>query len=141
MVDDREGVRQANAQGLDAVMAESRQLIPAREINQWRPTQRVMGFIHGVEGNLVCIATDGIQGIFMRNDGTSLLGHVGEFEWTTPKTVKFTIETEEETKSLTITTKKGAPPALYGLRKEKPTKGEGKKQKRKSKRQQLLELL
>lgn len=121
-LEDRERIRQLNAEAMGRVLVETSISIRPDALSKWRPTRRVRGTIRGVVGEVWCLATDGILGVFVFDGGNAhgalgkaFLGHVMCFEWTaTDMAEPFKDEETGETTYHVTITGVGAPPTLYG---------------------------
>lgn len=60
--------------------AEYHLYIPQKKLHEWRPTQRLEGSIVGVKEYLTVIATDGVLGFFLTDDGMVFQGHIQCFD-------------------------------------------------------------
>jgi hypothetical protein len=122
LVDLRDAARSANEQGMNEVLRESGMTIEGSRMRGWRVTKRTAGHIKGVAGNLTCIATDGNLGIFVRNEGGALWGHVQRFIWDETKEIVLKVKDEfGEDRYVVREVGSGAPPPKFGT----PKKEEG----------------
>jgi hypothetical protein len=99
----------------------SRHTLVMHDLRGWRATSPTLGRIEGVEGNLVCVATDGNLGVFERADGTALLGHVQNFIWANVKEI--TLKYKDEfgcDRFIQREIDRGAPPPKFGKPKADP---------------------
>ena len=103
-----------NRRALVELMLEHNITIPAKQFDKWRPTVRKTGRIDGVSNGLTCIATDGLQGYFLRQDREPLIGHVHWFKWDEPD-VSYVpyIDEHGQKKFFKQVTDHGAPGALF----------------------------
>jgi hypothetical protein len=69
-----------NRNSLIELMQRYNLLIPARAMQLWRPTERALGAIDGLRGRLEIIATDGILGWFITEEGDAWCGHIQFFD-------------------------------------------------------------
>ncbi len=98
----RARVRQLNSDAMVAVLNETGMTLPAHTLREWRPTTRVTGYVNGITvGNVWCLATNGLLGLFTYWNGVAFLGHIKNFVWTEPVVTMFGVRAS------------GAPAALY----------------------------
>jgi hypothetical protein len=144
--DERELAAQRNRQGFVLLLQKYPSIvIPQKSFDKWRACEVTAGYIRGLEhlGILDCVATDGLQGLFVNMLGEPMLGHVGHFDWNEP-VVSFVPYIKESGEVGYFKSEKdhGAPgslhktPRVMKVREPKP-----KKKKEKSARQKLLDSL
>lgn len=122
-----ETVADANAQAVYAALEETGQTLPTKEAHKWRATVRTSGTIPGMPWGLICVATDGILGLFVgcgEGSPKGFIGHVTSFKWNigTEQKVEFYDAKEKKFKQLTVEKSDGAPPPLYTKPKHGPSK-------------------
>lgn len=124
----RASVSDANYNSLIRLMSEHGFTLPARQMPKWRPTVATRGTIPGIDRDVICIATDGILGIFIDGTGQDLPpldGHVKHFSWTTPiETMVPYIDSEGRQRFFKQVRDSGAPSALHSMPKRpRPANG------------------
>lgn len=129
---DRDEVIRANSDELSAVLARHPSIfIPRRDMDKWRPTVETTGSVDGFYhlGSMTCIATDGLQAWFILDDGSTWIGHVGNFHWDVP-VVSFVpyIDEHGQERFFKSVKDQGAPSA-FARRKQKERKPREKKMK------------
>lgn len=137
---------QRNRQGFVLLLQKYPQIvIPQANFDKWRACEVTAGYIRGLEhlGILDCLATDGLQGLFVNMLNEPMLGHVGHFDWNEPQ-VSFVpyIKKSGEVGYFKSVKEQGAPGSLHKVPrnsiKEAPVR---KRKKEKSARQKLLDSL
>jgi hypothetical protein len=135
-----------NRQLLVDLMAQYNITIPARQFDNWRPTEPTRGYIEGVAEGLTCIMTDGLLGYFIRDERGPLLGHMTHFQWTTAVEMLIPYMTPEgERKMFKVIKDSGVPSTFHRLEPDPnapmPTKKPRKPVGTKSARQALIDSL
>lgn len=142
---ERDEVSRLNRDGILSLIELHKLFIPRRDMDRWRPTVPTSGTIDGFFdlGDMLCIATDGLQAYFILPDGRPWLGHVQMFHWTEPvvSMVPY-IDEHGQQRFFKSVKDQGAPAALY-RKTPKPKKlaAKVKKAPKKTKRQLLLDSL
>lgn len=141
---ERDEVARLNRDSLSALIEQHKLYISQRDIDRWRPTVPTSGTIDGFYdlGEMVCIATDGLQAYFLLPSGQPFIGHVQMFHWDVPvvSMVPY-VDESGQVRFFKSVKDQGAPAALH-RRTPKPKKIKSvKKAPKKTKRQQLLESL
>lgn len=148
---ERETVAQKNRQALCDLLDTYGVCLPQKHFDKWRPTQPTAGFINGLWhlGELMCVATDGILGLFVNSVDNAEQYHVTHFMWATDVMIEHPYRdalTGRE-KVFVEVRGDGAPPPLFSLPKQlrpkvaKRSAGTSRKTKEKSARQLALEAL
>lgn len=114
----RDEVARLNSNALSALIQQHKLFIPQRDFDRWRPTIPTSGTVDGFFdlGNMLCVATDGLQAWFILEGRPPHLGHVQCFRWDVPvvRMVPF-IKPTGETGFFKSVKDHGAPSALFGL--------------------------
>lgn len=144
--DERELAGQKNRQAFVLLLQRYPQIvIPQASFDKWRACEVTAGYIRGLEhlGILDCLATDGLQGLFINLLNEPMLGHVGHFDWLFPKVSYIPyIKKNGEVGYFKSEKEQGAPGSLHPVEKGHTVKEVPvKKKKEKSARQRLLDSL
>lgn len=119
-------------------------VIPQKSFDEWRACEVTAGYIRGLEhlGILDCLATDGLQGLFVNMIGEPMLGHVECFDWNEP-VVSYVpyIKPSGEVGYFKSVKDHGAPGSLHKVPRNSIKEAPIRKKKEKSKRQKLLDSL
>lgn len=84
---ERDEVIRANSDELSRLLSVHGDIyIPRKDQDKWRPTVPTSGTVDGFYhlGSLTCVATDGLQGWFIQDNGRAWLAHVEHFHWDVP---------------------------------------------------------
>jgi hypothetical protein len=143
--DERELAGQKNRQAFVLLLQKYPQItISQSSFDKWRACEVTPGYIRGLEhlGILDCVATDGLQGLFVNLLNEPMVGHVGHFDWLEPK-VSFVpyIKKSGEVGYFKSEKMQGAPGSLHKMEKGHVVKPEKPRKKEKSARQKLLDSL
>lgn len=142
---ERDDIAKLNRDGMISLIELHKLFIPRRDMDRWRPTVPTSGTIDGYFdlGDMLCIATDGLQAYFILPDGRPWLGHVQMFHWNEPVVSYVPYMDEHGNEKFFKSVKdQGAPSALYRKTpKPKKIREKVKRAHKKSKRQILLESL
>lgn len=139
---ERDEVSWKNASELSALQQRYGLFIRPSDLQNWRPTQRVAGDIPGVRDNLVCIATDGLMGYFLKEwdeQAPVFYGHVTSFQWHEhiESILPYVDPVTGVTKFFRNIRKSGTPPTLFCSERKRTSEEDVEYEKAKAKPKRL----